>query len=313
MAVRVHHPVDVFWREPGRTIERRRIARLAQDTDGSAWWGLGRLRGDLGRDRRHALGVLSTVAKKGPIRTRERDGLCQVDLEHNPCAAEARGVLAYCKESNCEAPRACEKECEAVAAAVLDECLDSLEPGEDEAVCAELAQAALLDCLDDNCERPEPSTCEDRCADAGRKLFEMCVDAGCDEDRCAKIAREAVAKCKAKHCTDHAPTCEDKCEMLAKRVYEACTRKLDDEELCGKIARHIERHCNEWCDDRECCCDGHCDDGDSDWDKVPPGHLPPPGKCRIWYPDRPPGHQPPPGDCRELERQVPPRAWLIRG
>jgi hypothetical protein len=46
--------------------------------------------------------------------------------------------------------------------------------------------------------------------------------------------------------------------------------------------------------------------------KVPPGHLPPPGECRIWYPDRPPGHQPPPGNCRELERRVPPGAWLIR-
>jgi hypothetical protein len=22
---------------------------------------------------------------------------------------------------------------------------------------------------------------------------------------------------------------------------------------------------------------------------IPPGHLPPPGQCRIWYPDRPPG------------------------
>jgi hypothetical protein len=37
---------------------------------------------------------------------------------------------------------------------------------------------------------------------------------------------------------------------------------------------------------------------------VPPGHLPPPGECRIWFPDRPPGHQPPPGACDELS--VPP-------
>ena len=45
---------------------------------------------------------------------------------------------------------------------------------------------------------------------------------------------------------------------------------------------------------------------------IPPGHLPPPGKCRIWYPGRPPGHQPPPGACATLARRVPPGAWLVR-
>ena len=30
---------------------------------------------------------------------------------------------------------------------------------------------------------------------------------------------------------------------------------------------------------------------------IPPGHYPPPGSCRLWYPDRPPGQQPPPGSC----------------
>lgn len=47
--------------------------------------------------------------------------------------------------------------------------------------------------------------------------------------------------------------------------------------------------------------------------EVPPGHMPPPGACRIWFPGRPPGQQPPPGDCFELQRQVPPGAVLVRG
>jgi hypothetical protein len=46
---------------------------------------------------------------------------------------------------------------------------------------------------------------------------------------------------------------------------------------------------------------------------VPPGHLPPPGACRVWYTDRPPGHQPPPGPCHVLQYQVPPGAVLVRG
>ena len=37
---------------------------------------------------------------------------------------------------------------------------------------------------------------------------------------------------------------------------------------------------------------------------VPGGHMPPPGQCRAWYPDRPPGHQPPPTDCRSAAWQA---------
>jgi hypothetical protein len=44
---------------------------------------------------------------------------------------------------------------------------------------------------------------------------------------------------------------------------------------------------------------------------VPPGHLPPPGFCRIWIPGTPPGKQPEPGDCQSLARQVPAGAWLL--
>lgn len=35
---------------------------------------------------------------------------------------------------------------------------------------------------------------------------------------------------------------------------------------------------------------------------IPPGHLPPPGECRVWYEDRPAGQQPPPTSCRQAER-----------
>ena len=30
---------------------------------------------------------------------------------------------------------------------------------------------------------------------------------------------------------------------------------------------------------------------------IPQGHMPPPGECRVWFPDRSAGHQPPPCRC----------------
>ena len=45
--------------------------------------------------------------------------------------------------------------------------------------------------------------------------------------------------------------------------------------------------------------------------KIPPGHLPPPGSCRIWFPGAPPGQQLPPGDCEVLAGDIPPGAWLL--
>ena len=38
--------------------------------------------------------------------------------------------------------------------------------------------------------------------------------------------------------------------------------------------------------------------------RVPPGHLPPAGLCRVWYDGVPPGRQPAPVDCDVAERQA---------
>jgi hypothetical protein len=35
---------------------------------------------------------------------------------------------------------------------------------------------------------------------------------------------------------------------------------------------------------------------------IPPGYLPPPGACRVWYDGRPAGHQTPPTSCADAER-----------
>lgn len=45
---------------------------------------------------------------------------------------------------------------------------------------------------------------------------------------------------------------------------------------------------------------------------IPKGHYPPPGECRIWYPEQPAGQQPPPGKCDKLRAHVPSGAWLIQ-
>ncbi|MGD2069431.1 MAG: hypothetical protein PVI57_12210 [Gemmatimonadota bacterium] len=47
--------------------------------------------------------------------------------------------------------------------------------------------------------------------------------------------------------------------------------------------------------------------------RVPPGHRPPPGLCRVWFPGRPPGHQPPPRPCGALFRYGVPVDAVIVG
>ncbi|AZL73503.1 tetratricopeptide repeat protein [Pseudomonas oryziphila] len=50
----------------------------------------------------------------------------------------------------------------------------------------------------------------------------------------------------------------------------------------------------------------------SEPNEIPRGLRPPPGKCRIWFPDRPPGHQPAPVKCKKLKGRVPMGAYLVR-
>ena len=44
---------------------------------------------------------------------------------------------------------------------------------------------------------------------------------------------------------------------------------------------------------------------------VPPGHLPPVGRCRVWVPGQPPGHQAPARSCSDIEREAPKGSWIL--
>jgi len=43
---------------------------------------------------------------------------------------------------------------------------------------------------------------------------------------------------------------------------------------------------------------------------IPPGHLPPPGQCRIWVPGEAPGHQQRARSCAHIERIAPAGGWI---
>ncbi len=69
-------------------------------------------------------------------------------------------------------------------------------------------------------------------------------------------------------------------------------------------------------DDRREDDDDDDDDDDGREEKrgayrIPKGHLPPPGHCRIWYPNRPAGHQPPPQRCPIPVAKIPLGAYVV--
>ncbi|HEU4564514.1 MAG TPA: hypothetical protein VFS05_07695 [Gemmatimonadaceae bacterium] len=47
--------------------------------------------------------------------------------------------------------------------------------------------------------------------------------------------------------------------------------------------------------------------------KVPPGHMPPAGMCRVWIDGVPPGRQPAPTDCATARRRAPRNSVILYG
>ena len=44
---------------------------------------------------------------------------------------------------------------------------------------------------------------------------------------------------------------------------------------------------------------------------VPPGQLPPVGRCRVWVPGQPPGHQPRARSCNGIVATAPAGSWIL--
>lgn len=44
---------------------------------------------------------------------------------------------------------------------------------------------------------------------------------------------------------------------------------------------------------------------------IPPGHLPPVGRCRVWVPGTPPGHQAAARSCSGIERSAAAGTWIV--
>lgn len=44
---------------------------------------------------------------------------------------------------------------------------------------------------------------------------------------------------------------------------------------------------------------------------IPPGHLPPPGSCRVWLQGIPPGHQTVSRICKGIESTAPAGSWIL--
>ncbi|UKN01837.1 hypothetical protein K6119_19120 [Paracrocinitomix mangrovi] len=45
--------------------------------------------------------------------------------------------------------------------------------------------------------------------------------------------------------------------------------------------------------------------------KIPYGHIPPSGQCRVWVPGKPPGKQASSTSCSQAKKDCPANAWII--
>jgi hypothetical protein len=97
----------------------------------------------------------------------------------------------------------CKERCALIAAAVVEECLDGLDPGAEEAICKELGDEALAECIADKCEEPTPTpTPTPRPTPTPTPMpTPTPTPIGCDDGRClldttyARMCKEAIAAC----------------------------------------------------------------------------------------------------------------------
>lgn len=137
---------------------------------------------------------------------------------------------------------------------------------------------------------------EERVQRAEEAAREATARAEAERERAEELARELVEQEREEELAREAAEIE-----LAEELAREAAEREYVEELARELAESEREEGREVDQVRR---------GDAQALDIPNGHLPPPGSCRVWYPDRPPGHQPPPTSCSV---EVPPGAVLIRG
>jgi len=163
----------------------------------------------------------------------------------------------------------CRDKCVAAALAMFDACTDD---GGNREACFGHALLSFFDCAK-QCGDPDPPACEDKCEEYAHKVYEQCLKdnvepknsgTGGEEQRCAALAREALAECLAEDCVDpkpKPPTCKDDCEQYAEVAFADCLMYGANEKQCAAFAEEALAECLVLAED---CVDPDpptCDDG----------------------------------------------------